>query len=267
VAAIVGLFGGGSNTEPPRTSAPSAQAFAAGAAAGLDAGQVSEQDAVGRVLAYTPVISRGGGAHREIALTFDDGPGKYTPAVLAALHRLHVHATFFVVGSQERFFHAATAAAIRGGHVVGDHTETHARLTRLAAPGQYAEMLVPLQWLSLYGLPRPLLFRPPYGAFNQDTVQQLKRLGMLMVLWSVDTQDYVDPGVRVVVKRALEGAHPGAIMLMHDGGGNRSQTVAAIPIIVRALRRRHYRLVTVTQLLKDDPPPRDRPLPHVLTGR
>jgi peptidoglycan/xylan/chitin deacetylase (PgdA/CDA1 family) len=79
---------------------------------------------------------------------------------------------------------------------------------------------------------------------------------MLMVLWSVDTADYTRPGVKRIVYTAVSGARPGAIILMHDGGGPRSQTVAAVPTIVRDLRRRHYRFVTVPRLLLDDPPPR-----------
>jgi hypothetical protein len=79
---------------------------------------------------------------------------------------------------------------------------------------------------------------------------------MLMVLWSVDTADYTRPGVARIVYTAVSGAHPGAIILMHDGGGPRAQTIAAVPKIVRALRRHHYRLVTVPRLLLDDPPPR-----------
>ena len=94
----------------------------------------------------------------------------------------------------------------------------------------------------------------------------LRRNRMLMVLWSVDSQDYRQPGARAIVRRVLNGAHPGAIVLMHDAGGARSQTVAALPEIVRKLRHRGYRLVTVPQLLRDDPPPRGQPLPRYVGG-
>jgi chitin deacetylase len=89
---------------------------------------------------------------------------------------------------------------------------------------------------------------------------------MLMVLWSVDAQDYRQPGAGAIVRRVLSGARPGAIVLMHDAGGPRSQTVQALPEIIRKLRRRHYRLVTVPQLLLDDPPPRGQRLPHYTGG-
>lgn len=219
--------------------------------------------AVRDVLRHSAFVTRAGGERREIALTFDDGPGPYTPRVLAALNRRNAKATFFVIGQQERAFHTATMAEVRRGHSIGDHTESHAHLARLPGLDQYNELLTPLQWLSSSGLPRPLLFRPPYGSYNQATLDQLKRLGMLMVLWTVDSQDYRRPGVEQIVTRVVAGAKPGAIILLHDGGGDRTQTVQAIPKIVGRLRARHYHFVTVRRLLLDDPPPAGRPLPKL----
>jgi peptidoglycan/xylan/chitin deacetylase (PgdA/CDA1 family) len=86
------------------------------------------------------------------------------------------------------------------------------------------------------------------------------------VLWTVDTNDYLRPGVRVIVRRALAGAHPGAIILLHDGGGDRTQTIKALPLIVRALRRRGYDLVTVPELVLDDPPLTRETLPAHVSG-
>ena len=87
-----------------------------------------------------------------------------------------------------------------------------------------------------------------------------------MVLWTVDTDDYLQPGVSAIVHRVLAGARPGAIILMHDGGGDRTQTIAALPLIVRALRKRGYDLVTVPQLILDDPPQGHQTLPGHLSG-
>jgi peptidoglycan/xylan/chitin deacetylase (PgdA/CDA1 family) len=89
---------------------------------------------------------------------------------------------------------------------------------------------------------------------------------MLMVLWTVDTEDYLRPGVRVIVNRALAGARPGAIILLHDGGGDRSQTIKALPLIVKALRKRGYKLVTVPQLILEDPPLARQALPAHMAG-
>jgi peptidoglycan/xylan/chitin deacetylase (PgdA/CDA1 family) len=90
---------------------------------------------------------------------------------------------------------------------------------------------------------------------------------MLMVLWTIDTEDYRQPGAGAIVRGVLERVRPGAIVLMHDAGGPRDQTVKALPKLIRALRRRHYRLVTVSQLILDDPPPRrQRPPPGIGQG-
>ena len=224
-----------------------------------------EDRAVSATLVYTPFVREGGGSARDIALTFDDGPGPYTPQVLSVLEQAHVRATFFAIGKMERYFSDFTARELRDGHVVGDHTETHPMLARLSAHEQREELFEAIVRIELLGT-RPILFRPPYGSFNAATLRQLRALKLLMVLWSADTGDYQQPGVPVIVQRALAGAHPGAIILMHDGGGDRSQTVAALPAIIHALRARGYRLVTVPQLLHDDPPPAGQPLPTRLAG-
>jgi peptidoglycan/xylan/chitin deacetylase (PgdA/CDA1 family) len=245
--------GGDAGSAPAPPAAPAARSAALS----------PTQRAIAGVLRHSAFVARGGGRRREIALTFDDGPGPYTPGVLIALNRLSVKATFFVVGRQEQAFRTAMMAAIGRGHVIGDHTENHSRLARLAPLEQYAEMLGPLHSLAQFGLPRPQLFRPPYGSYNDATFEGLRRLGMLMVLWSVDSRDYARPGVRQIVDRVVGAARPGAIVLMHDGGGDRSQTIAAIPKIVKRLRAKHYRFVTVPQLLRDDPPPAGRIAPRV----
>jgi peptidoglycan-N-acetylglucosamine deacetylase len=226
----------------------------------------AESRAIDRVLAYTPFVTSGGGRRREIALTFDDGPGPYTPQVLRVLRRFHVKATFFEVGFMERWFHSSTTQAVREGHAIGDHTESHPKLALLRRPAQRVQIVSQADWLSRLGVPRPRLFRPPFGSFDARTFRVLRHNRMLMVLWSVDSADYSRPGATVVARRVLAGARPGAIVLMHDAGGARSQTIAALPEIVRELRKRHYKLVTVPQLMMDDPPPRGQPLPHYLSG-
>src|SRR5438270_5140135 len=222
--------------------------------------------AVSRVLAYTPFVRLGGGRSKDIALTFDDGPGPYTPEVLDVLERFHVHATFFAIGRMERYFSASTVRAIRDGDVIGDHTESHPQLAMLSAHDQREQLFEQIVRIELLGGRRPTLFRPPYGSYNAATMRELNRLHLLMVLWSADTDDYLQPGIPTIVQRALEAAKPGAILLMHDGGGNRAQTVAALPTIITKLRSLGYRLVTVPELLMHDPPTAGQPLPPNLSG-
>ncbi len=224
-----------------------------------------ELRAARHVMAYTSFVAAGTSRHRAIALTFDDGPSPYTPAMVRTLVRLRVPATFFIVGQQLRYFAAGLRDELRYGFVIGNHTQNHAWLIHLSRAGQYSQIHSDISAMRREGAPPPMLFRPPYGAYDGRTVAILHRLGMLMVLWSVDTNDWRQPGTKAIVHAALSGAHPGAIILMHDGGGDRSQTIAAVPAIVKQLRKRHYDLVTVPRLLALDPPPRRQRLP-ALTG-
>ncbi len=226
----------------------------------------AEEKAVDSVLAYTPAVTSGGSKGHELALTFDDGPGPYTQQLVAELNRLHVHATFFAIGEEERYFSAGTLLELHSGDVVGDHTETHPMMASLSAHEQREELVEQIARIELLGGPRPRLFRPPYGSFDATTFHLLHQLHLLMVLWSTDTSDYTLPGVQAIVQSALAGAHPGAIILMHDAGGDRSETIAALPAIIKGLRKRGLEPVTIPRLMLDDPPPPGRPLPTSLAG-
>ena len=222
--------------------------------------------AIRHTLSYTPYITLGRARKREIALTFDDGPGPYTPQILAVLKRMHVHGTFFEVGREVKAFSANTKALAQAGEAIEDHTEDHSNLSQLPPRQQRDQVVDGSQTIMAAGAPAPRLFRPPYGAFNHRTLAMLKRQGLLMVMWSVDTSDFARPGVPRIVSAALNGAHPGGIILMHDGGGNRSETVQALPQIIQGLRERGYSMVTVPHLVRDDPPPHNQPPPTPLMG-
>ncbi len=222
--------------------------------------------AINHTLGYTPYITLGQAHKREIALTFDDGPGPYTPQILAVLKRMHVHGTFFEVGREVKQFSANTRALAAADEAIGDHTEDHSNLSQLAPAQQRDQVVDASKAIVAAGAPAPRLFRPPYGAFNHKTLAMLKGQGLLMVMWSVDTSDYARPGVPRIVSAALNGAHPGGIILMHDGGGDRTETVQALPQIIKGLRQRGYSMVTVPHLVRDDPPPRHQPPPTPLIG-
>jgi peptidoglycan/xylan/chitin deacetylase (PgdA/CDA1 family) len=226
----------------------------------------AEAGAIDRVLSYTPAITEGGRRGRELALTFDDGPGPYTVQLVHVLDSLHVRATFFAIGEEERWFSAGTLAELRSGDAVGDHTETHPMMASLSAHQQREEIYEQMVHIQLLGGSTPRIFRPPYGSFDATTFAQLRAFHMLMVLWSDDTSDYTLPGTAAIVQRVLAGARPGAIILMHDGGGDRAETIAALPAIVRGLRRRGLEPVTIPRLMLDDPPPRGLPVPTSLAG-
>ncbi len=264
ILAIVVVAGGGGTVHTPSVLNPSRGGFfdrireLAGSGAGSLAARetAAENAAINRTLAYTPYVRIAGSQHREIALTFDDGPGPYTPEILATLERRDVPATFFEVGVLERYFYASTAAIAADGDAIGDHTEGHLAMSRLSLAGQRSQLLSDAAAVRRHGARFPRLFRPPFGMWNSTTLALLRRYRMLMVLWTVDTSDYRRPGVKAIVNSALAGARPGAIILLHDAGGDRSQTVEALPRIIAGLRRRGYRLVTVPRLLLDNPAPR-----------
>jgi peptidoglycan-N-acetylglucosamine deacetylase len=225
-----------------------------------------ESRAIDNVLGYTSYISRGSPRKREVALTFDDGPGPYTPEVLKILRREHAPATFFIVGDSLKDFGVTLRDELADGFVIGNHTQSHMAMGRLTPKEQDIELRQQIAGTRRFGAQYPRLFRPPLGSFSPSTLKLLKRKKMLMVLWSVDTEDYRQPGEQAIINAAVQGAHPGAVILMHDAGGNRSQTVAALPAIIAKIRKRGFKLVTVPQLVKDDPPPRGQPLPRDLSG-
>jgi peptidoglycan-N-acetylglucosamine deacetylase len=189
----------------------------------------------------------GGPATRKrVALTFDDGPSIYTPRVLAILNGYGVHATFFEIGRQVGPLAATSRAVIRAGDVIGDHTWSHPDLT----PSNTAAQIRPTQ-AAIYGATRfrPCLMRPPYGIATPRVVGIARSLGLLTIQWDVDPADWSRPGAGVIAQRVLSAVRPGSIVIMHDGGGDRSETVAALRTIVPGLLARGYRLVTVPQLL------------------
>jgi peptidoglycan-N-acetylglucosamine deacetylase len=224
------------------------------------------ESAIDRVLGYTDYIEAGSRRRREVALTFDDGPSPFTPKLVKALRRRNAPATFFPVGYGIQRYPRYLQLLKRDGFVVGDHTMTHPVLQHFDIATQAKEIDGQAALVTGAGLPYPRLFRPPYGSFDQGTRGLLTERQMLMVLWSVNPQDYYRPGAQVIVSRTLAGVHPGAIVLMHDGGGDRSQTVAAVKVLIRKLRARRYRLVTVPRLLADDPPSRLQGPPPNLAG-
>jgi peptidoglycan/xylan/chitin deacetylase (PgdA/CDA1 family) len=272
----VALVTGGGSASPRRAAAAAPRAPApakpphkpvtGGAPAPAHRPAPDQQLGVDRVLGYTSYVRLAGGRKREVALTFDDGPGEYTSKVLRVLARMHAPATFFVIGRLARAYPRLVAAEARAGFEVGDHTETHPFMAALSPAQQQGEITGAADAIRAAGAPSPRLWRPPYGSFDAATLRTLHRLRMLMVLWSVDTSDYAQPGVARIAYTAVSGARPGAIILMHDGGGDRSETVAALPRVIGRLRQRGFKLVTVAQLVADDPPPASQPAPSPLSG-
>lgn len=213
-------------------------------------------------LAVQPAIARAGDQHKEVALTFDDGPSPYTVQILRELRDLNAHGTFFHVGTMVRQFPNVEVELRDSGRVeVGNHTESHAALDKLSITDQDAQIIDGTQALEAAGARRPRLFRPPYGAATPHAWKVTRRLGQLGVMWTVDSKDYTGISADQITQNVLSAVTPGAIVLMHDGGGVRAPTVAAVPKIIKALRKQGYRFVTVPELIADNPPPPGQKLP------
>jgi peptidoglycan-N-acetylglucosamine deacetylase len=201
-----------------------------------------------------PIRSRTSTGEKLVAIGFDDGPSAYTPQVLAQLQHYHAHATFFEIGKQIAGHERLLQRILVAGDEIGNHTWTHPHPGKLTE-NELKNQLVRTDTAIKSALPVPVcLFRPPYG----EEVPRLSRiaanLGLTTILWSVDPSDYALSSPNEIAHRVLTHIRPGAIVVLHDGGANRSPTVQALPKILSRLKRHHYRLVTITQLLTQSQP-------------
>jgi peptidoglycan/xylan/chitin deacetylase (PgdA/CDA1 family)/transcriptional regulator with XRE-family HTH domain len=188
-------------------------------------------------------------ASKAIALTFDDGPWpKTTPQVLDILKQEHVKATFFWLGAMVQESPQLAKLAVADGHAIGNHTWHHwyKKLDPATAASEIESTAE--QIYKTTGV-RTSLFRPPGGILDNGVVDYAKSRHYAVVLWSDDSIDYRSPSVPTLVDNVLRHAKPGAIVLMHDGGGYRPQTVKALPQIISALKEKGYRFMTVPELL------------------
>ncbi|MER7486823.1 polysaccharide deacetylase family protein [Streptomyces sp. NPDC126497] len=169
------------------------------------------------------------GHGRAVVLSFDDGPDpRYTPHILDILARYEVRAMFFVCGEMVAHQRDLVARMTDEGHVVGNHTWSHPLLTRLRSGRIRSEMERTSDVVEQACGERPEWFRAPYGAWNRATFRIGAELGMEPLAWTVDTLDWTEPGTRTIVGRVEDGAAPGVVVLSHDAGGDRSQSVRAL---------------------------------------
>jgi len=191
----------------------------------------------------TGLVTNGPRDRKVVALTFDDGPSDYTPEFLDLLREKRVPATFFEVGVEVPGREATMRRILREGDEIGDHTMTHAEY-----PG-YAEIAGAAERIAAATHFRPCLFRPPGGAVNSSVIATAGSLGLRTITWDVDPADWSTPGSGAIYSRIVNTTQPGSIILMHDGGGPRGETLAALPQIIDTLRARGYSFATVTDLL------------------
>jgi len=193
-------------------------------------------------------VSSGRRAGKKIAVTFDDGPAPDTAQFLNKLKSLKIKATFFMIGKQVPGNGALLKRMAREGHELANHSWSHANLS--AGGGIAHEQIVSTnRAIKRASGFQPCLMRPPEGATSAGLVGTVRSLKMTSVLWDVDPQDWRYPGTGTIVQTIRSQSHGGSIIVEHDGGGPRGQTLAALPQYVATLKSRGYKFVTVSELL------------------
>jgi peptidoglycan-N-acetylglucosamine deacetylase len=191
-----------------------------------------------------------------IALTFDDGPSDtYTQQILSILKSNQIKATFFVTGANAKKNPEMLKKVYTEGNDIGNHTYSHPNLAKLSAHAIEAELTKTNEQIYKAINVYPILFRPPFGMSSAQSNQVAAKLGFRKITWNYMVNDYDanKTTADIIAKSIINHASPGAIMTMHDCCGDRSKTVAALPLIISALKNQGYQLVTVSELLKIKP--------------
>lgn len=184
-----------------------------------------------------------------VALTFDDGPWPTTTArIVRALKKGDAQATFFMLGSQIGRHKKLARSVAAGGNAIGVHSWNHAIMPRRSSATNLRDLKRCKKAVRSATGVTARWFRPPYGSTSTRLRKTVGKAGLRQVIWSVDTLDWKHRSASSVVSRALSGTRNGSVILMHDGGGSRKATAAAVPTIIRRLRARGYDFVTLDEL-------------------
>lgn len=195
-----------------------------------------------------PIRNGAGGRPKRVALGFDDGPSGYTREIVDILDRHEARATFFVLGVEAERRPGKLRHILSHGHELGNHSYSHTNFVQAGVPAMEEEIEQTNSVVEAETGYMPCTFRPPMGATDATLVRAAAALDMATVTWDVDPADWDAP--RETIKRSLlDEVSSGSIVVVHDGGGDRAETMAALPRFLRALDRRGYELVTVSELL------------------
>jgi len=190
-------------------------------------------------------------AQRKVALTFDDGPGPHTERILDILAEYDVQATFFVVGFQVENFPGLLSRIVQEGHLVGNHSYSHTDFSELSLAGVKREIEHTNQLIKKETGYEPDFIRPPYGRITDQQLENLIEKGYKFINWSVDSLDWDEEynNHEMMLSRIENTIHPGAIILLHDAGGDRRESEKLLPDLIESLKDRGYEFVTVEELL------------------
>ena len=190
-----------------------------------------------------------------VALTFDDGPWPgQTAAILDILKMNDVKATFFMLSAAANHHRDLAKRVLAEGHLIGDHSVNHKNLAKSPADVVRFEIVNAADTIQSITGYRPVWFRPPGGNYDAAVLQIMSESGVKLAMWTTDTRDWQKPAPQEIVGRALAGQQQVKVVLMHDGGGDRSRTIAALPQVIAEYKARGYRFVTFDQLPADQLP-------------
>lgn len=225
----------------PRPPTETARPRAAGHPAATRARGGGKKEPAGRATVREPRFYVDDGP-KVIALTIDDGPSPvYTPQVLAILARYKVRAAFSMVGQNVSYYPGVAREVAAAGHLIVNHTWDHANLARLSAVSTRSEIDRAAAEIHAATGTVPRMFRAPYGTWTTAALDYCAQAELTPLDWSVDPRDWSRPGVDAIVDTIMTSTRTGSIILEHDGGGNRAQTVAALQTVVPRLLDEGYR--------------------------
>jgi len=222
-----------------------------------DFARLSSKSALKKPVKATPkplIVHCGSPRTAQVSLTFDDGPHPvYTPQILEILEQQRVHATFFVLGRRAQRYPELIREIARRGHTLANHSWSHTKHNTRAGwreqighTDEIIHRLVPSS---------QAFYRPPHGIVTPEVKRLCVELGQTIVLYTLLSSDWQRPGTQKLAEQVGDGLNAGGIVVLHDGGGNRTQTVEALPLIIEKLKKRKLTPVTLDALLKTEPYP------------
>jgi len=205
-----------------------------------------------QTLAANNALFRVDTKNKVVAITFDDGPHPtFTPLLLKALREERVQATFFLLGREVNKHPKIAIQIHKEGHELGNHGYSHSVMRKLNQNQIYQEIIKTQKAIVRHVGVRPYLFRPPYGEMTPSIMKVNHQLGYRLIRWSLDPKDWDQhQNANMIVRHVQKNVRPGDIILFHDGGLNQKETIRAVRSVIHDLKRKGYRFVTISQLMK-----------------